>query len=106
VRNRQLGGLKFRRQAPLGPYFADFLCEEARLVVELDGMAHGAADDGRHDAARDAYLTKLGFETLRIPNTEFVKDPSSALEYVHRVARERIAALGSYAPVKVERAPR
>ncbi len=106
VRNRGLGGLKFRRQAPLGPYFADFLCEEARLIVELDGKAHGAEDDGKHDAARDVYLAKLGYETLRFSNVEFTKDPASVLDCVHRVARERIQGFGAFAPTNVERPPR
>jgi len=50
VRHRQLGGFKFRRQQPLGPYLADFFCEEANLVVELDGESH--TDRSTHDEAR------------------------------------------------------
>ena len=41
LRGRQLMGRKFRRQVPIGPYFADFACLEARLVVEVDGEHHG-----------------------------------------------------------------
>ncbi len=43
LRNRQLGGHKFNRQMPVGPYFADFLCREFRLIVELDGISHDTA---------------------------------------------------------------
>ena len=43
VRNRQLNGFKFRRQVPIGPYIADFVCQERRIIVELDGSQHAAA---------------------------------------------------------------
>ena len=64
VRDRRLGGLKFKRQVPIGPYFADFCCEEARLVVELDGGQHGDDDALAHDAARDAYLRREGLKSF------------------------------------------
>ena len=66
LRDRQLAGFKFRRQYPIGPYFADFVCLAARLVVEIDGDQH----DDLHDARRDAYIADRGFRVLRIPVTE------------------------------------
>lgn len=54
LRNRQLGGYKFRRQVPIGPYFADFVCITARLVVEVDER-------------KTAYLVARGYRVLRIP---------------------------------------
>jgi very-short-patch-repair endonuclease len=64
LRLRQLDGHKFRRQAPIGPFTADFACFDARLVVEVDGPTH---DEERtlHDAARDAWLESIGFKVLR-----------------------------------------
>ena len=56
-------GHKFRRQVPIGPYFADFACLEARLVVEVDGDHHG--DQLVYDARRDRRLSELGFGVLR-----------------------------------------
>lgn len=53
VRNRALDELKFRRQQPIGPYVADYYCEEAKLVVELDGISHDEQEE--YDQARDAY---------------------------------------------------
>ena len=47
LRGRQVGGYKFRRQVPIGPYFADFFCPLARLVVEIDGEGHEAERDDR-----------------------------------------------------------
>ena len=63
LRGRQLLGHKFRRQLPIGPYFADFACLEARLVVEVDGDHHG--DQLVYDARRDRRLSELGFRVLR-----------------------------------------
>jgi very-short-patch-repair endonuclease len=58
LRDRRLGGLKFARQQPLGPYYADFVCREQRLVIEVDGGQHA---DSASDRRRDALLTTLGY---------------------------------------------
>jgi len=63
LRAHQLGGHKFRRQVPLGPFVVDFACFASRLVVEVDGPAHEASM--RQDALRDAYLGRSGFRVLR-----------------------------------------
>ena len=63
MRRRQLGGWKFRRQVPLGPYFADFACLAAGLVVEVDGDHH--AEQAAYDARRDRRLAEMGFRVLR-----------------------------------------
>jgi very-short-patch-repair endonuclease len=64
VRDRRLSGWKFRRQAPVGPYVVDFLCIDAKLVIELDGGQHSPV----RDAARDRYLAACGFLVLRFWN--------------------------------------
>src|ERR1700712_4243279 len=66
LRQRRLGGLKFRRQTPIGPYVLDFLCLRHRLVVEADGPFH----DPERDAIRDAWLEAKGFRVLRFSNSE------------------------------------
>src|SRR5580704_13664124 len=68
---RKQTGLHFRRQHPLPPYFADFACIKAKLVVELDGMSHDARQN--HDAQRDAELRNRGWRVLRITNEEIGK---------------------------------
>ena len=55
LKNRQLGGFKFRRQHPVGPYILDFYCAELRLAVEIDGEVHGHPDQVAHDQRRDAF---------------------------------------------------
>src|SRR5262245_36248205 len=57
---------KFRRQHSLGPYYADFWCPTAKVVVELDGMSH--ADRKDQDRKRDAWMTERGIQVLRFAN--------------------------------------
>lgn len=66
LRNRQLEGFKFRRQATIGPYVVDFLCVEAALVIELDGGQHG----DERDAARTTYLETRGLAVMRFWNND------------------------------------
>jgi very-short-patch-repair endonuclease len=66
LRNRRLGGWKWKRQVPQGPYILDFLCVEAALVVELDGSQH--QDQAEYDARRTAYLNRLGLKVIRFDN--------------------------------------
>lgn len=66
LRLRQMHGHKFRRQFPLGCYIVDFVCLEARLIIEVDGGQH--ADEEYGDAKRDAWLTEQNFRVLRYWN--------------------------------------
>ncbi len=67
LRNRG-GGWKFRRQVPIGPYTADFVCIEAKLIVELDGPPHETSELQLHDARRDQWLRDHGWHVLRFSN--------------------------------------
>ena len=86
VRNRQLNGYKFRRQVPIGPYIADFVCQERRVIVELDGSQHA---DSLRDAIRDRYLERLGYRVLRFWNHEVFEDTDAVLEHVVAVLEGR-----------------
>ena len=77
LRNRQLAGLKFRRQQPIGRYVTDFCCEEEKLVVELDGGQH--ADDTDRDEERTQYIEKFGYRVIRYWNNEVLIDIESVL---------------------------
>jgi len=61
-------GVKFSRQMPVGPYFADFLCRDLKLIVELDGFSYELRE--RHDAARDAWLSEQDYRVLRFANAD------------------------------------
>jgi len=73
LRNRRLGGFKFRRQVPIDRYFADFVCREAGLIVELDGASH--KDTADYDAQRTDVLESCGFHVLRFDNERVITDP-------------------------------
>jgi len=66
VRDRRLGGFKFKRQWSLGPYVADFCCIERRLVVEIDGGQHSPEKDAR----RTAELSAMGYRVVRYWNND------------------------------------
>lgn len=70
LRNRTLGGFKFVRQAPVGPYIADFLCRDYGLVVEVDGATHSTAAELARDSARTRHLEELGYRIVRFHNEE------------------------------------
>ncbi len=77
LRVRQLSGWKFRRQVPLGRYVVDFLCEEAKLIVELDGGQH--ADQIEQDAERTAWLQSEGYRVIRFWNNEVMANIEGVL---------------------------
>lgn len=68
LKGRQMCGCQFRRQFSVGAYILDFYCPAVKLCVEVDGIQHQAEENLRHDSKRDAYLSSLGIEVLRIEN--------------------------------------
>jgi very-short-patch-repair endonuclease len=82
LRNRQLNGFKFVRQAAIGVYFVDFVCRERKLVVEVDGATHGRDREIAADEARTAELQRLGFRVLRVANAEIDFNLSGVLETI------------------------
>jgi len=80
LRSRQLYGLKFRRQHPIGPYVADFCCNEASLLVELDGGQH--AEQTGEDQRRTRYLQSRGFRVLRFWNNQVLTGLDAVLEVI------------------------
>ena len=70
LRNRQLGGMKFVRQAAIGTYFVDFLCRERAVVVEVDGGTHSTDTEIAADGQRADYLRAEGYLIFRVHNFE------------------------------------
>jgi very-short-patch-repair endonuclease len=82
LRGRKLAGFKFKRQFLIGPYIADFVCLERKLIVELDGPLH----DANYDEARDRYLHEQGFTVFRFKNEDAVNDfPNVLLAIRHEL---------------------
>jgi len=75
-------GFHFRRQAPLGPYIADFACHAARLVIEVDGGQH--AEDGgvERDMRRTAWLEGQGYRVLRFWNSDVLGNVDGVMTVV------------------------
>jgi len=80
LRDNQLSGFKFRRQYPVGPYFADFFCQEAELIVELDGSQH--ADQSDRDEVRTEFLRAAGYKVLRFWNNEVISGIDEVLQRI------------------------
>ncbi len=68
LRAKRFHGLKFRRQAPLGPYIVDFLCIEKKLIIEIDGVSHQYEKMKQHDRKRERYLREKEFKVIRFSN--------------------------------------
>lgn len=79
LRAHRLLGLGFRRQVPMGYYVADFVCHQARLVIELDGHSHDGSAAVEHGASRDVYFMQLGYRVLRFSNSDVIHDIESCL---------------------------
>jgi len=84
VRNRKLGGYKFKRQATIGPYIADFYCAEKKLVIELDGDQH--ADNVAYDVRRTDYFASQGITVIRYWNHEIFGETDFLFDaLLHRI---------------------
>ena len=84
LRDRQLDGLKFRRQQVIGRYIADFFCAEASLIVETDGISH----DGRaeYDEKRTRELETLGYRVLRFLDNDVIERTNEVMEAILKAA--------------------
>ena len=95
LRNRQLDGFKFRRQATIDPFVVDFLCVEAALAVELDGGQH----DEDRDRRRTVYLEARGLHILRFWNHDVVENIEGVADAI-RSALSKKKTLTQPSPVK------
>jgi len=89
LRNRRFNGWKFRRQHPVGPYYLDFFCEDARLAIELDGFGHSLPDKRAHDEERERFLSRLGIKILRYANARLRREAQVIRDALYRSLQER-----------------
>ena len=83
LRSKQLDGtLRFRRQHPIGPYIADFVCLEKYLVIEVDGGHHGEPEQMAHDEKRSAWLSAQGYRVIRFWTHEVLYDTENVLSAI------------------------
>jgi very-short-patch-repair endonuclease len=83
LRAQRFAGFKFRRQHPIGPYFADFCCTRRRLVIELDGDQHAEPDAEQYDALRTAFLNQQGYRVIRFGHHEVTRQLEVVLNVIY-----------------------
>lgn len=82
LKGRSLSGFKFVRQEPIGPYIADFVCRDAKLVVEIDGATHSSDDEVAADIRRTELLEKHGFHVVRFTNEAVFENVDGVLQLI------------------------
>ena len=83
LRAHRMGGLKFRRQHPIGPFFADFACVARKLVIEVDGEHHALQQEA--DSRRTDFLEQAGWRVIRFSASETVQNPEGLWTEIARV---------------------
>ncbi|WP_421730827.1 endonuclease domain-containing protein [Brevundimonas sp.] len=89
LRRCSLGGLKFRRQHPIGHYVVDFYCAEAKLAVEVDGASHNHPDRIEHDRRRTSWLGDQGIRVIRIRAEAVRVELDGVLDFIRETAAAR-----------------
>lgn len=86
---RQMAGLKFRRQQPVGRYIVDFVCFEQNFVIEVDGGHHGTKENLDRDKNRDAWLEQEGYRVIRVSNRDVKTNLDGVLQTIYsKIKRE------------------
>jgi very-short-patch-repair endonuclease len=94
LRGLQTKGSHFRRQATIGPFYADFACHERKLVVEVDGGGHMQPEQTASDAARTRFLESQGYRVLRFWNNDVLKETEAVMTVIYEALADaaRVAA--------------
>jgi very-short-patch-repair endonuclease len=79
LRAHRFNGLKFKRQAPIGPYIVDFICFDHKMIIEVDGGQH---DERAQDRRRDEWLRKEGYRVMRFWNSDVLKQTDVVLNEI------------------------
>ena len=82
----------FRRQATIGPYFADFACHQCKLVVEIDGGQHNLSDGMAADVTRTTFLESRGYRVLRFWNNDVLQNIDGVMQRIFDALNSPISA--------------
>ena len=74
LKNRQFHNLKLKRQQPIGDYIVDFICKEAKIIIEIDGGQHNEPENIEYDKTRTEYLNNLGYKVIRFWDNEIYEN--------------------------------
>jgi very-short-patch-repair endonuclease len=99
-------GTHFRRQVPIGPYFADFACHQIGLVIELDGSQHASERGLQHDEKRTAFLEGQGYQVQRFWNSEVFNELDAVLDTIFAIVQQRQILLAEASHFHPTPAPR
>ena len=91
IRRRQIFGLQFYRQRPIGNYIVDFYCPKAQLVLEVDGLQHMQELAVRKDNYRDSYLKQQGIKVLKFDNLQVLKQLDAVVDKVSQTVASRLS---------------
>lgn len=84
------GGLKFRRQHPLGPFILDFYCPAAGLAIEVDGESHNMGSQPLHDVRRDEWLMRQDIKVVRFSAVDVMKNMDAVVGEIRHLASQRL----------------
>ena len=98
VRNRRCRGQKFRREYPIPPYTPDFCCVALKLIVEVDGESHQSDEGRRRDLRRDEFLAEKGYQVVRIPGYQVLKDATGVQRIIEQAIDQRLKQLSPSPP--------
>jgi len=93
LRRKQLHGIQFYRQKPIGPYIVDFYAAQGKLVIELDGSQHHTPEGMAADNQRDAFLSSQGIFVLRFNNLQVLNELDGVLARIDEVMADRLKFL-------------
>jgi len=80
-------GMKFRKQHPMGDLVLDFYCDQAKTIIEVDGIVHDMGDQPEFDERRDEELRCAGYRIVRIPAVDVLRDPTATAEAIVRMCQ-------------------
>ena len=84
LKNHQFHGLKFKRQQPIGEYIVDFVCKEAKIIIEVDGGQHNLDENIERDNIRTKYLESLGYKVIRFWNNEIFENIEGVVKKIEQ----------------------
>jgi very-short-patch-repair endonuclease len=84
LKNKQILGLRFRRQHPIDIFIADFYCHKIKLVIELDGQIHSTPENIEYDENRTAELERLGIKVIRFKNEEVLENIEEVVNQIKK----------------------
>jgi very-short-patch-repair endonuclease len=87
LRSLPIENTHFRRQTPIGPYYADFACHRRRLIIEVDGSGHAEDRQSTIDAERTAFLESRGYRVLRFWNNEVLQQIDGVMSAIFEALR-------------------